>query len=351
MLRRTTFFLPLIILLVASLPIHAADSPLDAVSTDASLVIRIKNPKAMLDKVAALAESLVKGSGDLVRSQMKIGEWISNPKLVGVDMESDWWVAVFAEGGSEEPDVVFLIPATDLKAMKEEIEDDVKFVDAGKLAIYTEDAEMASDVAKRLKGEGKSISTLIDKESGTVFNSGDFGVFINVPQLAEAYKSRITELKEQATQFLENAGNAPGAAGASGFDPKQATEIAGKIFALLLQGLDDTQACTMGATVSKEGLSFEDLVRVKGSSPTDKLLAKSPPAALPGLSALPAGFLTYFGLTWDTSDFAQLNQWMMAAGGRRAEARRLQGICHAARGNLETQDRVDGLGVRPGGHR
>jgi hypothetical protein len=78
--------------------------------------------------------------------------------------------------------------------------------------------------------------------------------------------------------------------------------------------LNDTQSCTIAANVSKDGLSFEDLVRLKAGTPTDKLLAKSAPAPLSSLSSLPAGYLAYFGLSWDMSDFTQLSEWLMGAG-------------------------------------
>jgi hypothetical protein len=61
-------------------------------------------------------------------------------------------------------------------------------------------------------------------------------------------------------------------------------------------------------------LNFEDLVKLKAGTPTDKLLAKSAPSPLASLSSLPAGYLAYFGLSWDMSDFAQLSEWLMGAG-------------------------------------
>src|SRR5258707_7862793 len=70
---------------------------------------------------------------------------------------------------------------------------------------------------------------------------------------------------------------------------------------------------------SKEGLSFEDLVRVKKGSATDKLFEKSAPSALATLSALPAGNLLYFGLAWDMSDFTKISEMLMGAGGLKPE--------------------------------
>src|SRR5207248_965774 len=103
-------------------------------------------------------------------------------------------------------------------------------------------------------------------DSTTVFESGDVSVFINVPQLAAVYKTQIDETKERVTETLENAPAGVPGAGPAGIDPKQASEIAAQVFGFLVQGLTDTQSCTIAAVVSKEGLNFEDLVRVKASS-------------------------------------------------------------------------------------
>ena len=321
MLRR--FAAPLLVLLVllAVRPVQAAENPLDAVTTDASGVIRLKKPLATIAKVAELADLVVKGSGDQIRKQSAaLGLAISNPTLAGVDQESDWWVAVYAKGGEKEPDIVFIIPATDIKAMKEGLGDSVKFMEHGKLGVYTTDADAASKTAARLKGEGKSIATLIDKDSQTVFDSGDASVFINVQQLAAAYKSDLEEVKQKFTEQLENAPVPPG--GATGFDPKQALDIVQKIFGFLVQGMNDTTSCTVAATVTKEGLNFEDLVRLKKESATDKLLAKSAPGPLGMLSSLPGGNLVYLGLTWDMSEFSKLSQWAVGTTGLKPEATR-----------------------------
>jgi hypothetical protein len=197
MLRRFALLPMLFLALLSAAPIQAAENPLDAVSTEASAVIRVKNPLATAGKVADLAELVAKGSGDQIRQQTAaMGLAISNPTLAGVDQAAEWWVAVYAHGAEKDPDVVFIIPATDIKAMKEGLGDGVKFMESGKLGVYTTDADAASKTAARLKGEGKSISTLIDKDSNAVFESGDAGVFINVAQLAVVYKTEIEELQQ-----------------------------------------------------------------------------------------------------------------------------------------------------------
>ena len=313
MLRKFRTPLALLILLVAGLPLQAAETALDPISQEASLVIRFKKPKASIEKIADMVDQIVPGQGDQIRQQAAmIGGAISNPTLAGVDMDADWYVAMYTDddeddkSGNDDPTFLFIVPATDLKAMKEALGDSFKFMEHGKLGVYTSDEATAKDAAARLKGEGKSISTLIDKDSSTVFSSGDLAVFINVKQLGIDYKDEIAQFKEDAKQKIENI-----PAGAAGnISPAQITEIADQVLKFLSDGFDDTTSCTIAATFSKEGLSFEDLVKVKSGSGTDKLLAKSPAGALATFSSLPAGHLAYFGLTWDTADFAKLNQWL-----------------------------------------
>ncbi|HEY2841441.1 MAG TPA: hypothetical protein VGJ26_19945, partial [Pirellulales bacterium] len=210
MLRKLRTPLALLILLVAGLPLQAADTPLDPISQEASLVIRFKKPKASIEKIADMVDQIVPGQGDQVRQQAAmIGGAISNPTLAGVDMDADWYVAMYTDddddkSGDDDPTFLFIVPATDLKAMKEALGDSFKFMEHGKLGVYTSDEATAKDAAARLKGEGKSISTLIDKDSSSLFTSGDLGVFINVKQLAIDYKDEIAQFKEDAKQKVEN---------------------------------------------------------------------------------------------------------------------------------------------------
>ncbi|HEY2250962.1 MAG TPA: hypothetical protein VGH74_07865 [Planctomycetaceae bacterium] len=336
MLRRIlTPFASLILLLVV-VPVQAAETALDAVASEASLVIRLKKPKATLNKVADLVDLVVKGQGDSVRGKTEeLGKLISNPNLVGVDTDADWFVAVYTDDDEEDdakkdekkdekkdgdeeeddnPTLLFIVPATDLAAMEKELGDSFKFMKHGKFGVYTKDEATAKATAARLKGEGKSISTLIDKDSNAVFDGGDVSVFINVKQLASDYKEEIEKFQEDAKQQLENLpANAAGAPG--GMNTQQMAQLVGQLMKGLSTALADTQSCTVAAVISKDGLAFDDLVKVKAGSATDKLLAKSAPGALSTLSLLPAGYLGYLGFTWNMSDIAEFNKYMMGIGG------------------------------------
>jgi hypothetical protein len=290
-------------LLVVVRPVAAAETALDTMSADAGIVGRLKNPDATLDKLVELTNLIMPGLGDNVRAQAgALGMVISNPAQAGVDRQADWWLAVYPHA-DREPGIVFVVPATDLAAMKEAVGNGFKFIEHGKFGVYTEDADSADKITALLKGNGKPIASLFDKDSQAVFDKGDISVFIHITRLVTVYKVKLAELRESAARGIE--GLPGGGGGTPGIDPKAMAQFAGELTNLLFQGLDDAQSCTIAAMISKEGLAFEDLVRVAAGSKTDKLLQKSQPNPLANLSLLPAGALGYIGFHGDFSNLLQ----------------------------------------------
>ena len=90
----------------------AAESALDAISSDAAVVIRIRSPKATIDKVATLVDLVQPPFGQQVRGQAQaIGIAISNPTLAGGDMSGDWYIAVYSpEEEGAQPGIAYVIP-------------------------------------------------------------------------------------------------------------------------------------------------------------------------------------------------------------------------------------------------
>jgi hypothetical protein len=312
MFRRFGAAIVLVGLCVLERPVAAADHPVDAISSDAGIVVRLKNPQATIGKVADFVDQIVPGYGTQVRNQAAaIGILISNPTLAGVDKEADWWMVVYPKAGGQPPEVVYIVPATDLKAMKEALGDGQKFIEHGSLGIYTADADAADRTTALLKGTGKSIHDSVDKPSIEVFEKGDISIYLHIRRLTTVYKEQLTEARERFTQELENVPDE--IPGTPGVNPKALAEMIGQLMTTLTQGLDDTQACTIALMVSKEGLVFEDLVRFAADSKTDKFLQKSPPSTLDALGKLPAGNLGYVGMKGDLSDLMQFAAKAMGA--------------------------------------
>ncbi|MSR59639.1 MAG: hypothetical protein EXS05_18685 [Planctomycetaceae bacterium] len=335
-------------LLIAARPLAAAENAYDAISNEAGVVVRIKNPEATVGKIADLVDLVVPGVGMQIRSQFEgIGLAISNPTMAGVDKQADWWLAVYPRPGDEEPEVVFVIPATDLKAMKEGLGANMKFMEYGKFGVYTDDADAAERTAARIKGAGKSIESVVDADSIALFSKGDLSVFIHVTRLLSVYKNQLTEARERLTQVLENVPSE--APGLPGMNLKTLAEAMTQGLDVLLQGLNDTQSCTIAAMVSKEGLAIEDLVRFAANSKTDALLQKSPPNTLTGLGALPAGGKAYMGLHGDLAGLSQFGMKMSGAllGGNEQAAKDFQAAM-AAMQNVKFGDVAASFGIETG---
>ncbi|RPI78900.1 MAG: hypothetical protein EHM42_13100, partial [Planctomycetaceae bacterium] len=280
-------------------------SALNAISSDAAIVLRLKNPKAATEKVAGLVDAAKSGMGEQVRGQgSAIGLLISNPTLAGVDMEQDWYAAVYvpegankpSAGGTGEPEVVFIIPSTDLAAMKGAMDSDVTFVEHGKYGVYTGEDLAGDKTAARLKGEGASIAGLIDKDSTALFDGGDISIFINVKHLAQVYADEIEQGLQQARAQLANMpGEAP--AGSPGINPKQIAEIGGQLLNSLESGLKDALSCTIAASISNEGVAFDDVVHFSPDSPATRFIARHMPSSMATLARLPSGAAGYFGVS------------------------------------------------------
>lgn len=295
MSRRFMSVLFLFGFLFSSSTLFAADA-LDAISSDASVVVRLRNPKATIDKVAAFVDMVQPGIGAQVRQNaMAIGIAISNPSLAGVDMNGDWFMAVYATGPQTEPGIVFVVPGTDLKAMKGALGEGIKFHELDKWGAYTTHDGASEKTAARIKGTGKSISSVIDKESIVSLEKSDLGVFINVAQIVGVFKNELKMAREQVGAALQNL--PPQAA--PGIDPAVVTKLLTDVVGALLQGVEDTKSCSIALQVSKQGLAIEDIVRVNPGTDFDKFLQKSPPSALEAVTGLPAGNSMYAGITWD----------------------------------------------------
>lgn len=300
-----------------------AKGPLEAVGTDAAAVLRLKNPKATIDKIADLVDAAKEGFGGQVRTQAgAVGLLISNPTLAGVDMEQDWYVAVYvpegADKATDDPEVVFLIPATDLKAMKEGLDPELKFAEHGKYGVYTLGDKAAKAVQSRLKGTGKSIATLADNGAKTLFDKGDLSLFLNVPLLRNVYADEVEQFFQQGRQALANIPDAPG--GPQGIDPKLIGEVGGVILKSLEDAKGDLTGCTMALNIAKTGLLFEDLLGFNPGSGADRFLSRHKPSAFDTLAKFPEERLGYAGVSVDFPELATLGARMMQGNNRMTAA-------------------------------
>ena len=291
-----------------------AQEPLDAVGSDAAVVVRVKAPKTTTEKVAEFAGAIDPGLASVVKRQSaSMGVGIHNLTLDGVDQSADWWVAVYPPAeGENNPSTVFIIPATDLKKMKEGVPEEFTFLEHGKYGVYSKD-EDGIEKSKSLVGKkGESISKAFDSASKGLFEKGDVSVFVNVSGLVAKYKDHLAEARQAAEDQIENLQSNPAT---PGVNPEEVAKVAKAMLVKVFQGVEDSQSFTLAVNISESGVNIEELLRVKSGSGFDKLLQKSPPSSLDLLGSLPAGCQIYMGTAFDmagllemTSNFTNLIQ-------------------------------------------
>lgn len=262
----------------------------DAIPADAAVVVRLKAPKATTERVAGFVDMVQPGMGNNIRTQAKvIGLAILNPTLEGVDMTKDWYMAIFAPAeGSPEPTMLYIIPATDVKAMEEGLGGEVKFVAHGDFGVYSQSSELVESVEEFLKGEDEGAGDEIDDKSLAAFEKGDLSAWVNVGGLTEEFADKLQEAREQAEQQVENQ---PGAEGTQ--------EIAKKFVGGFFDVVGDIEGLVATVVVEKQGVTIEEFVVAKDDSGAAKFLAKSTPDTLAMLSSLPAGQIGYMGGKFD----------------------------------------------------
>ena len=285
--------------------VQAAD-PADAVPDSASVVLRWKAPQATLAKLAEYADAVQPGFGAVVKEGLPaLGQAVGNPGLAGVDVEKDWWAIVFAESG-EKPAVVFVIPVTDAKAVEDALPDHFEFHAADKLAIFSDNEEALGKVRERLSGKGAVLWSKIDAASKKLFDASDVSVLVHVRQLAEAFESELEQAEPQLNALLDQLNAAMPEAQRSqigaAFDMYR---VLGKA---ALQGVQDSHSVTLGITISKDSIRYEDRLQVEAGTPTAKFLGSQPTGDLSLLSKLPANKSAYFGLK---VDMAGMIDWSM----------------------------------------
>jgi len=282
------------VVLAGSLAALAA-GPLDLVPQNAGVVVRLKSPDATIAKVGNFANQIQPGLGFMVQGQASaLGIGISNPTLAGVDLKQDWMIAVFPVANAE-PAVVFIVPATDIDAMKEAVGDGFSFATKDSWAAYSQDEAIIELVEDLIGGDGQALS--MDRRAAGVFDGGDLAVYVNATSLTETYKDELASADEQLEVFLE--GLKAQASGQQGLNLGPIFDIYGDIAKGLLQAVRDSESLSVGLAVTNEAVTIDELVLVKAASGTDEYLQAHKPGDMAILNRLPQDKAGYMAVDMD----------------------------------------------------
>jgi hypothetical protein len=81
------------------------------------------------------------------------------------------------------------------------------------------------------------------------------------------------------------------------------------LFSSLLTAIEESNSCTVGMTVSAEGIHFDEYLNVLPETATSKFLASHPKATMEALNMLPTEQPVYLGVR---ADMAALTKWGMS---------------------------------------
>lgn len=284
-----------------------AAGPLDLIPADATAVIRLKSPETTIGKVGNFANAVQPGLGFMVQGQAPgLGVVISNPTLGGVDLKQDWYVAVFAVKGAE-PAVVFVVPATDVKALQGGVGESFTFASKDSWVAYSQDEAVMELVEECISGGADAASGAIDDRSSALFGDSDLAAWVNVAGIAETYQAELEGADDQLDGLLEGLGaqipTQPG------INMGAVLKMYGEMGHGALQALRDSQSFSIGVSVSNTAITIDELLVVKARTKTDEYLASQTTSKLDVLAKLPQNEHGYFALH---GDFKGLMKWGMS---------------------------------------
>jgi hypothetical protein len=291
--------------LTAQLSVQAA-GPLDLIPADATAVIRLKSPEATIGKVGNFANAVQPGLGFMVQGQAPgLGVVISNPTLGGVDLKQDWYVAIFAVKGAE-PSVVFVVPATDVKALQGGVDDSFTFASKDSWVAYSQDEAVMELVEECISGGADAASGAIDDRSSALFGESDLAAWVNITGLTEAYQNELDGADNQLDAALEGFGAQIPAQ--PGLNMAAILEIYGEMGHGALQALRDSSSFSIGISVGNTAITIDELLIVKARTKTDEYLSSQKPSTLGVLAKLPQNKHGYMAMH---GDFKGLMEWGM----------------------------------------
>jgi hypothetical protein len=294
------------LVLVTGLSAQAA-GPLDLIPADATAVIRLKSPESTIGKVGNFANAIQPGLGFMVQGQAPgLGIAISNPTLGGVDLKKDWHVAIFAVKNAE-PAVVFVIPTTDVKSLQGGVDESFTFASKDSWVAYSQDEAVMELVEECIAGESDAAGGAMDARSSAVFGDADLGVWVNIESLTETYKTELEGADVDLDALLE--GLTAQIPQTPGMNMAAVLEMYGNLGHGALQALRDSEAFSLGVSVSNTAITIDELLIVKARTDTDKYFAAQKTSKLDVLDRLPQnkhGYVAVHG------DFKGLMEWGMS---------------------------------------
>jgi len=313
MLRRWKCTFAFVLFLFPVVAVSAAEIPESAISTDASVVIRLKQPKQTLQNLTGLLNQVDESLTGVLAANLRtiLGRSISNTKLAGVDRSRDMYVGVFLSQ-TEQPGLLYVIPASDAKEIKSALGEKYHLAIHQKWVLYSEDKVLVDQAVALLKSGKPGFQEQMSSAARNLFAAGDFSLFVNSQKIVQIYQRQLKEagskVNEALKQISETVNSAPGV------NMKPILSMYSTLAKVGLEAVQDSKSYTTTLKAGTDGVSLESLFEVKQDSITDQLFQKNPPQEFTQLGKFPADQLVYFAgvgntdalITWGYDFTAQM---------------------------------------------
>jgi len=313
MLRRWKYTFTLVLLLFPVALVSGAEIPESAISSEASIVIRLKQPKKTLQNISGLLNQIDESLTGVVAENLRtfLGRSISNPDLAGVDRSRDMCVGVFLSQ-KKQPGLLYVIPASDSKAIKSALGEKYHLAIHEKWVLYSEEQELVDQAVALLKSGNKCFQDHMSTSARNLYAGGDLSVFVNSQKIVKIYQPQLEQaglkVNEALTQISDTVKSTPGV------NMKPILAMYSGLARAALQGVQDSNSYTTALKAGKDGVGLESLFEVKSGSVTDQLFQKNPPQGFTQLGKFPADQLAYFAgagntdalITWGFDFTAQM---------------------------------------------
>ncbi len=287
--------LVLILSALTALPAMGQEpSAYDLIPADASFVVRLQAPDQTVKDLANFVDKVQPGFGPFVESQaMAIGRVIQNATLAGVDRSKDWYLVGFANAEAA-PEIVFLIPAEDVGALKDGVGDDFEFAEKSGLVAYSTEGDLIDQMKDCFDGKSKPISGRIDEPSRKEMAEGHLAAFINAASLKTTYAAELDDADEKLNEAIDALSRQVESTN-PGVDMAYAMDMYRSMGACLLQAIRDSETAVLSIQATDSALQIDELLTVTSGSETDVFLKSQPLSEMPRLSTVPEGLSAYFG--------------------------------------------------------
>ena len=292
--------------LVSSSLAALAAGPLDMIPSDATVVVRLKSPSGTISKIGTFANQVQPGIGFLIQAQAQsLGIGISNPTLGCVDLNRDWHIAVFASPNAQ-PVVAYVIPASDVDAMKTALGDGFTTTVNENWVAYSDDEAIIELVEDCLAGDEDSLGKSLDRVVQAKFDNSDVSIYVNLESLVATYQNRINDAEDQVPGFIDiimtqlEQGQQ-----AQSFDLDTMRTLYEDISKTAFQAVRDSDAFVFGLGFDNTTLTIDETLLVKEDTESAKYIAKNKTSGLKILNRLPTGQHGYIGLKGDMKGFTK----------------------------------------------